>query len=59
MAAIIHGADLPHQEGAPAESAGVLAVFDGIRDIAPSDEERLRLGSSICEAIHAFCMGAV
>jgi hypothetical protein len=59
MAAIIHGADLPHQEGAPAESAGVLAVFDGIRDIAPSDEDRLRLGSAICDAIHAFCGGAV
>lgn len=59
MAAIIHGADLPHQEGAPAESAGVLAVFDGIRDIAGSDEDRLRLGSAMCDAIHAFCMGAV
>jgi hypothetical protein len=58
MAAIIHGADLPHQEGAPVESAGVLAVFDGIRDIADSDEERLKVGSAICEAIYAYCAGA-
>jgi hypothetical protein len=55
MAAIIHGADLPHHEGAPAEAAGVLAVFDGIRDAAGSDEERLRLGSAICDAIYAYC----
>ena len=58
MAAIIHGADLPHYEGAPRESAGVLAVFDGIRDSAGSDEERLRLGSPICDAIYAYCEGA-
>jgi hypothetical protein len=58
MAAIIHGADLPHQEGGPGESAGVLAVFDGIRDSASSDDERLRLGSTICDAIYAYCAGA-
>jgi hypothetical protein len=58
MAAIIHGADLPHQESLPAESAGVLAVFDGIRDIARGDDERLRLGSVICDAIYAYCAGA-
>ena len=58
MAAIIHGADLPHQEDAPVESAGVLAVFDGIRDAASSDEERLRLGSVICDAIYAYCAGS-
>ena len=58
MAAIIHGADLPQQEGAPRESAGVLAVFDGIRDGASNDEERLSLGSTICDAIYAYCAGA-
>jgi len=59
MAAIIHGADLPHQEGAPVESPGVLAVFDGVRDSISSDEERLRLGSAICDAIYAYCAEAV
>ena len=59
MAAIIHGADLPHQEGAPVESPGVLAVFDGVRDSISSDEERLRLGSAICDAIYAYCAAAV
>lgn len=55
MAAIIRGADLPLEDGAPSESAGVLAVFDGIRDIASSDEERLALGAAICEALYAYC----
>src|SRR5215469_12173428 len=41
MAAIVRGADLPHEDGAPAESAGVAAVFDGIRDTSSTDEERL------------------
>jgi hypothetical protein len=55
MAAIIRGADLPHEEGLPAESPGVLAVFDGIRDTAATDEERLDRGSAICEALYAYC----
>ena len=58
MAAIIRGADLPHQEGAPRESAGVLAVFDGNRDTTGSDSERLRVGSAICDAIYAYCVTA-
>ncbi|HSS62671.1 MAG TPA: chromate resistance protein ChrB domain-containing protein [Candidatus Limnocylindrales bacterium] len=55
MAAIVRGADLPHEEGAPPESPGVLAVFDGIRSTATSDEERLALGAPICEALYAYC----
>jgi hypothetical protein len=55
MAAIIRGADLPHEEGLPAESPGVLAVFDGIRDTAATDEERLHRGSAICDALYAYC----
>ena len=57
MAAIIRGADLPHEDGAPPESAGVLAVFDGIRDANPTDEARLAAGASVCEALYAFCGG--
>ena len=58
MAAIVRGADLPHEEGAPPESAGVLAVFDGIREVAASDEQRLAIGSGICDAIYAYCCGS-
>ena len=57
MAAIIRGADLPHEDGLPAESPGVQAVFDGIRDTAATDEERLVRGSAICEALYAYCGG--
>ena len=59
MGMIIRGADLPHEDGAPAESAGVAAVFDGIRDVARSDDERLRLGAAICEALYAYCASGV
>jgi hypothetical protein len=55
MAAIVHGADLPHEEGAPPESPGVLAIFDGIRDTCASDEERLELGATVCDALYAYC----
>jgi hypothetical protein len=55
MAAIIRGADLPHEVGAPPEAAGVLAVFDGIRDASSTDEERLARGSAVCEALYAYC----
>jgi hypothetical protein len=55
MGAIIRGADLPHDEGAPPESAGVAAVFDGIRDMASTDDERLRAGAAVCEALYAYC----
>ena len=58
MAAIIRGADLPHEDGAPPESAGVLALFDGIREVSVSDEERLAIGSGICDAIYAYCCGS-
>lgn len=57
MAAIIRGADLPHEDGVQPESAGVLAVFDGIRDTNPTDEERLASGAGVCEALFAYCGG--
>ena len=55
MAAIVRGADLPHEDGAPPESAGVLAVFDGVRDTALTDHERLERGVAVCEALYAYC----
>ena len=55
MARIIRGADLPHEDGAPPESAGVLAVFDGIREAAAVDDDRLALGSAVCDSLYAYC----
>ena len=55
MGAIVRGADLPHEEGAPAESPGVLAVFDGIRDTSTTDSQRLERGAAVCDALYAYC----
>lgn len=55
MGLIVRGADLPHDDDVPAESPGVRAVFDGIRDAQISDDERLRLGSLVCDALYAYC----
>ena len=55
MAAIVHAADTWEDE--TPETAGVRAVFDGIRDGLRSDEERLAAGFSVCEALYAYCRG--
>lgn len=57
MGLIIRGADLPHEDASPAEASGVRAVFDGLRDAELSDEERLRIGSAVCDALYAICSG--
>jgi hypothetical protein len=58
MGAIIRGADLPHEDGVPAESPGVLAIFDGIRDTSTSDPERIERGAAVCDALYAYCSEA-
>jgi len=55
LARIIRAADLPQEEPAPSEAAGVLAIFDGIRDGSHTDEERLELGLAVCDALYAYC----
>jgi hypothetical protein len=55
MARIIRAADLPQEETAPPEAAGVRLVFDGIRDGSSSDDERLQRGSVVCDALYAYC----
>jgi len=57
MATIIRGADLPHEDATPPESAGLLAIFDGIRDGSSTDEQRLERGSVVCDALYAYCGG--
>ena len=56
MAMIIRGADLPHDEEAPPESPGVLAIFTGIRDSCETDVERLERGSVVCDALYVYCV---
>ena len=55
MAAIIRGADLPHEDDSPPESSGVLAIFDGLRDGLATDEERMEQGSVVCDAVYTYC----
>jgi hypothetical protein len=56
MALIVRAADLPQDEPAPAVAAGVLAIFDGIRDGSATDGERLERGSVVCDALYAYCL---
>jgi hypothetical protein len=58
MALIIRGADLRYEDDVPAESAGVAAIFDGLRDAEMSDDERLARGSLVCDALYAYCLTA-
>lgn len=58
MARIIRSADLPQDDPTPAVAAGVLAIFDGIRDGCQTDEERLAKGSVVCDALYAYCRGS-
>jgi hypothetical protein len=55
MGLIVRGADLPYEDGMPAESPGVRAVFDALRDGPLTDEQRLSVGSQFCEALYAYC----
>ncbi len=56
MALIIRAADLPQEdEPGPAVAAGILAIFDGIRDGSSSDEQRLERGFVICDALYQYC----
>lgn len=55
MARVIRAADLPQDDPTPAVAPGVLAIFDGIRDGCETDEERLRRGFVVCDALYAYC----
>jgi hypothetical protein len=55
MALVVHAADLPQDEPSTSLAAGVLAIFDGIRDGPFSDDERLRRGFVVCDALYQYC----
>ena len=58
MARIIRAADLPQEEPTQAVAAGVLAIFDGIRDGCETDVERLDRGFVVCDALYAYCQSS-
>jgi hypothetical protein len=55
MARIVRAADQPQDDPEPAVAAGVRAIFDGIRDAASSDTERLEQGFVVCDALYVYC----
>ena len=59
MARIVRAADLPQHYPVPAITPGVLAIFDGIRDGirdgSETDDERLKKGFVVCDALYAYC----
>ena len=55
MARVVHAADLPQDEPPNSLAPGVLAIFDGIRDGLEADEERLRRGFVVCDALYEYC----
>ena len=55
MARVVHAADLPHDEPSHSLAPGVLAIFDGIRDASMTDDERLRRGFVVCDALYEYC----
>jgi hypothetical protein len=56
MARVIHAADLPQDEPSNSLAPGVLAIFDGIRDGSTTDDERLRRGFVVCDALYEYCL---
>jgi len=55
MARIIRAADLPQEDPTPMVAAGVVAIFDGIRDGSTTDQQRLERGFVVCDALYAYC----
>lgn len=55
LADIVHGADVPADLDITPESAGLRAIAEGFHLLALPDEERLRLGFPIYDALYAYC----
>jgi hypothetical protein len=53
LAAIVRGADTSRHDLAP-QSAGLLAISMGLRDVTPDDHEVLRHGFVIYDALYAW-----
>jgi len=53
IAGIVRGADTDHHDLTP-QSAGLLAISMGLRDLSPDDHEVLRHGFVIYDALYAW-----
>jgi hypothetical protein len=53
IAAIVRGADTDHHDLTP-QSAGLLAISMGLRDVTPDDHEVLKHGFVIYDALYAW-----
>ncbi len=56
LAAIVRGADTNRHDLTP-QSAGLLAISMGLRDVTPDDHEVLRHGFVIYDALYAWAKG--
>jgi hypothetical protein len=56
IAAIVRGADTDRHNLTP-QSAGLLAISMGLRDLSPNDHEVLKRGSIIYDALYAWASG--
>jgi hypothetical protein len=56
IAAIVRGADTSRLDLTP-QSAGLLAISMGLRDVTPDDQEVLRHGFIIYDALYAWAKG--
>jgi hypothetical protein len=56
IAAIVRGADTDRHDLTP-QSAGLLAISMGLRDVTPDDHEVLRHGFVIYDALYAWAKG--
>ncbi len=54
LARIVHGADVDDLDPDP-RSAGLLAIAEGLLEVEPNDDEILRLGSRIYDALYVWC----
>jgi hypothetical protein len=56
LAPIVRGADTSRHDLTP-QSAGLLAISMGLRDVTPNDQEVLRHGFVIYDALYAWAKG--
>ena len=53
IADIVHAADIRDEEGKAPEASGLKAIFNGLRFVTGSDEETLRVGMLVWEALYS------
>lgn len=58
LAAIVHGADLPGALDTTPQSAGLLAIAEGMLEVEPDDHQILAACSRVYDALYAWCRSA-